>query len=506
MELQEYLRTLRRHWRGATVITLLSLLAALVLTLVTQPQYKAETAVFFSVASGESASDLAQGGVYSQQQVTSFAELVATPLVLDPAIRELGLDISPKDLAGQLSASSPTDTSIVRINVSDTDPSRAADIANVVATQLKAATYQLSPKREDGTSMIQATITTQATSPEAPVSPQPKINLILGLVVGLGLGIGYAVLREVLDNKIHTEQDMQALIDVPVLGQIGADPEVNKRHLNVETSSLTAWAESFKKLRVNLQFAGFTNHPRSFCVVSSLPGEGKTSVSINLAITMAQSGASVCLVDADLRKPAVASYLGLEGAIGLTSVLIGDADSADVTQRWGNLSLDVLAAGSRPPNPSDLLSSTAMSELIEELEQRYDVVIVDSPPLSPVSDGFTLARQTQGALLVVGSGTISRDQFMTTWASLMRIDAPVMGIVLNKVKLKDLKDSYYAYEAVDTPRRAARPAPVPAVPRVSTSANMPAKEATMAEPSVASRPVVSKRGPQRADNTVGLKD
>ncbi|MFD1212061.1 polysaccharide biosynthesis tyrosine autokinase [Arthrobacter sp. GCM10027362] len=447
MEIQDYLRLLRKRWRAITAITMLCVAAALALAWMAQPMYRTQVAVFFSVAEGESFNDLAQGGVYSQRQVVSFAELATSPLVLNPVIKDLKLDLTAQELKRELSATIPTNTSIVNVSVTDPDPEQAAVIASTIGQELKSASFRLSPKHSNGSAMVQATITTPATVPDTPISPQPKINLVLGLAVGLGLGIGYAVLRELMDNKVRSDQDVQALTDVPVLGQVALERDGGQGHLIGGAQASQPLTEAFRSLRMGLQFVELAHQARSLCVVSAVPNEGKTTTAINLAISLAQSGSRVLLIDADLRKPSVARAMRLEGSVGLTSVLIGDAGFDDVVQPWGRTSLDVLPAGVRPPNPPDLLGSDAMRRLLADLGSKYDTVILDSPPLLPVSDGFVLARQTDGALLVVGAGSTSKDQFGRALKSLEKFDAPLLGIVVNKVASHYLQDSYYAYES-----------------------------------------------------------
>ena len=158
------------------------------------------------------------------------------------------------------------------------------------------------------------------------------------------------------------------------------DPDAVKRPLIVEVDPRSPRAEAFRSLRTNLQFIDAANHPRTLVVTSSLAGEGKSTMSANLALTMAQGGSRVCLVEADLRRPKVLDYLGLEGAVGLTDALIGRAEVFDVIQPYGGTNLWVLGAGPIPPNPSELLGSTAMRSILNHLTSRFDYVVIDSPP------------------------------------------------------------------------------------------------------------------------------
>ena len=176
-------------------------------------------------------------------------------------------------------------------------------------------------------------------------------------------------------------------------------------------------------------------------ITSSLPGEGKTTTSTNLAISLSQLGTKVLLVDGDLRRPKVSEYLGIEGAVGLTDVLVGRAELEDVVQQWGTTGLAVLPAGQIPPNPSELLGSKAMIELIKRCESEYDLVIFDSAPLLPVTDAAILARVTGGAILVAAAGQTHKNQFLGGLKNLINVDAPVLGVIITMLPTKGA-DSY----------------------------------------------------------------
>lgn len=452
MEFQEYLRVVAKHWLAVAIITFLTVGAALGLAAVTTPQYRSNTAIFFSVADGDSFSEVAQGSTYSQRQVVSFAELARSPLVLDPVIRDLGLTENAAELKERVSTSIPTDTSIVNVAVTDPDRRRAASIANALAKELQVASFKISPKHKNGDAMVQATVTTSAEVPEAPISPSFKINGVIGLALGLGLGIGFAVLRELMDNKIRREQDVQSITETPVVGQIGNERGMASGQRQLLGTPLASHrsTEEYNKLRLNLQFVDFAHKSRVLTILSAVPDEGKTNVAINLAISLAQSGNKVLLIDADLRKPSVARAMGIEGAIGLTSVLIGEVEFADVRQRWGETTLDILPAGVLPPNPTDLLDSQVLGSLLADLGSQYDSIIIDAPPVLPVSDGYLLGKHSDGVLLVVAAASTTKERFAKACRELARFETRVLGIVINKMQTQYREDPYYSYEAPRT--------------------------------------------------------
>jgi capsular exopolysaccharide synthesis family protein len=270
-------------------------------------------------------------------------------------------------------------------------------------------------------------------------------NLSVGLVLGLLLGIGIALVRHILDTKVRSEADIRSITESPVLGVVGYTNELAKHPVIVRDEPLSAPSEEVRRLRTNLQFIDVARQPKSIVITSSIPAEGKSTIALNLAVSLADAGARIILVDADLRRPAIAEYAGLEGAAGLTSVLIGRAEVADVVQPLRDRSLDILTSGPIPPNPSELLGSRAMAELLEELTANYDMVLLDSPPVLPVTDAAVVSKLAGGALVVVGTDRIHRPQLLDTLESLNTVGAHVFGLVVNKISRRDAGG--YGYEA-----------------------------------------------------------
>jgi receptor protein-tyrosine kinase len=205
-------------------------------------------------------------------------------------------------------------------------------------------------------------------------------------------------------------------------------------------------AEGIRRLRTNLQFLNVDSPPKVFMVSSSVPAEGKTTLTVNLALALAESGHKVTIVEADLRKPRVTRTLGLIGGVGLTNVLSGTADLGDVLQRHGERSLSVIASGPTPPNPGELLASSHMLRLIQELRDTNDFVLLDAPPVLPVADASGLAVLVDGVVLVVRYGKTRRDQVVQTAATLKQVGATTFGVVLNMVPQKAELTRAYGYE------------------------------------------------------------
>lgn len=451
MGLAEYLGVLRKHWLTIAATAAVAVLLAMLLTVLVTPRYQASSQVFVSVRGGEdSVSALVAGRNFSAEQVTSYTELVTSPRVLTPVIEELGLADTAASLASRVSADRPKGTVLINIAVADESPSVAASAANGIAVSLATVVPELEMEEGSDTSPVEISTIREATAPVSPISPRPALNIALGLVAGLVLGVGIAVLRDLLDTRVRTPADIEAITGASTIGTIPFDDETPRQPLIVSESPHSLRAEAFRRLRTNLQFLEVGSSSRCFVVVSALPGEGKSTTTINLAIALADAGSRVAVVDGDLRRPSVSRYLGLEGSVGLTTVLIGKVGLADAMQPWGGANLHVLPSGQIPPNPSELLGSIQMVRTIERLTQEYDVVLIDSAPLLPVTDGAILARMTGGAILVVGAGVAHKAHVLEAAGALRTVDADLVGTVLNRDEVSERSGYQYRYYSSDT--------------------------------------------------------
>lgn len=446
VQLHEFLAILRKRWVSIVLITALAVAGAISATLLATPTYQARSQVFVSVSTGGTTSDLLQGSNFTQNRVKSYTDMVTSPRVLIPVIKDLGLSITPDELATSITSDSPLDTVLINITVSDTDPQMAKDVANATADSLGAQVTALEKPAGSQPSPVHISSLRMATMPTSPFTPNPKLNLALGLLMGLAVGVGLAVLREVLNTKVRTEDDVQKVTDFSVIARIGYDEDASQHPLIVHSSPHSHRSEAFRRLRTNLQFLDIEDRPKTIVVTSSLSGEGKSTTAINLAITLADAGSKVALVDADLRWPSVAEYMGLEGEVGLTTVLIGKADLNDAIQPWGDRSLHVLLSGQVPPNPSEMLGSRSMVKLLEQLTSQFDIVLIDTPPLLPVTDAAILAKITGGALVIAAADSLHRQQLADGLGSLEEVGARVLGLVLNRMAHKQTGAySYYDY-------------------------------------------------------------
>lgn len=477
MELSDYVRVVRKFSISITAVTLVGLAIGALMSLVATPTYTASTSLFLTVQNGNSASDLAQGSTYTERQVKSFAEVAQAPIVMQPVIDQLGLDATPAKLAARTTVSIPTNTSVLEIAVVDTDPARATATAAALAERLVATVAEVAPKDAEGQASVEATIIRPATPPTGWTTPNVSRDLALGLLVGLMLGVGQALLRTVLDTRVHTADDLARVTDAPLVATIAFDEEGTEHALPVVSAPSSVRAEEYRRLRTNLQFLAVGPQGRSLAISSSLPSEGKTTTTINAALALAAAGKRVLLVDADLRRPRVHKALSLERNVGLTTVLIGNATVDDVIQAFPQGNIDVITSGVIPPNPSELLGSEAMRVFLANVNSRYDYVLLDTAPLIAVSDTAVLSSLVGGLVLVASSGGVHASQLAGALADVEAAKGTVVGVVLNKLRAETAGryGSYYRYEsygetpdlppfapladteAIEPPRRAATP-------------------------------------------------
>lgn len=449
MDIREYVQVLRRRWLSIIAVMLIVVAVTAGVNLALTPHYTATARLFFGVQSGESVTDLAQGSTFTEKQMSSYAEVATSPLVLDKVIGQLGLETTADKLAESVDATAEVDTVILMISATSTDRGQAAQIANNIATVMASVASDLSPARPDGSEAVRATSLAKAQVPAEASSPAALRNVALAVAFGMLLGVGVALLRQVLDTKIRSEQDVRAVTDSAILGVVPFDARAPSHPVAMQDDPLGARSEAVRRLRTNLQFVDVADQAKSIVVTSSIPGEGKTTTAINLAVSLADAGLKVVLVDADLRRPSIAAYLGLEGAVGLTTVLIGRAKLSDVIQPWRENSLAILPAGQIPPNPSELLGSKAMSSLLQELTDAYDMVLLDTPPLLPVTDATVLSKLAGGTMIVVGVDRIHRTHLREAIESLTAVGANLQGVVVNKIARRD--SNAYVYYTGYTP-------------------------------------------------------
>jgi succinoglycan biosynthesis transport protein ExoP len=445
MYLNQYVRVLRAHW----VLVVLSVLActgaAALLAWTRTPIYEARTQLFVSTTGAPTnLAEAYQGGLFTQQRVESYAEIVPSPAVARAVIKELRLSKSVQDVQEEIRASVPDGSVLIDVRVRDRSPRLAKAIADAVGRHFSGFVNALERSPRGRSSPVKVSVTNPARRPSDPVSPQKPLYLTLGALLGLILGIGGAVLREALGKRIRSDDDAEAAAGAPVLGRIAEDQNAKERPVIVADDPLSVPAEGYRRLRTNLHALGADRGHRSFVVSSAVASEGKTQVVANLGVAFAQAGHKVVLVDADLRRPRLASVLGLNSPAGLADVLAYDFPLEVALCRPTDLPLEVLPSGPPPANPSELLGSERFVNVLRTLTDRVEVVILDTPALLPVADAAILAQLASGVILVTRVGSTRADQLGTAAQYLRAIEKQVLGVVLNRLPARDhRKYGYY---------------------------------------------------------------
>lgn len=432
MELRDYIAIIRRRWTLVAGAVVACIATAIVLTALATPMYASNARLFVSASQSSTTTDFVQGGTFSVQRVTSYADLVKSRDLAERVLQDTRANLTADELIDQVAARAVPQTVNLELTVKDADAERAQALTQAYAEGMVDLVRELEQPEGQTTSPIKLMIV-DAASTASKVAPDPMRNTGLGVIVGMLLGLGLALIRDILDTTVKSPVDLESATSAPLLGTISFDAGARSRPLITELDSHAPRIEAFRVLRTNMQFIDVDTSEKVFVVTSSLPGEGKTTTSVNLALTLAQAGQRTLLIEGDLRRPKATAALGLDNVVGVTTVLVGRITLSDAIQRHDETNLHVLGSGAVPPNPAELLQSRAMEDLLAEVRRRYDIVIVDAPPLLPVTDAALLASQADGAVLIVRYGKTTKDQVAGAIDRLAQVDAKPVGVVMNMV-------------------------------------------------------------------------
>lgn len=449
--------------------------------------------------------------VTSERSAKTYVEMMKSPTLLQEVITALALPFSTAQLQSAINVQQVRDTQLIRVSVEDSDPARAAAIANTIANTLiqkiessqqgryEQAQAELDEKiaaleksieetqiaitslgdpldpeninmpefvRLEQTRLQSAlardqtlyvillrsaedfrlaaaryeeniTVFSLAGVPTAPVKPRTLLNTMLGLISGTVLGVSTAFLLEYLDDTIKTAEDVTNLLDLATLGNVMRIPGIKEPRdgLTALTQSRSPLVEAYRVLRTNVQFSLVGNPSATILITSARPQAGKTTTLANLGVVTAQAGKRVILADADFRRPTLHEFFQLPREPGFTDLLLQeDPDVEEFLRPTEVEGLSILPSGSSPPNPSELLASPRVDQVIEDLKERADIVLFDSPPVLAVTDATVLATRVGGVLLVIDAGTTRSDTGRQGKEALAQVEANILGAVLNRQK------------------------------------------------------------------------
>lgn len=460
MNVGDLLQVLRKHIVSVIISFAVVFGAVAGVTFLMPPKYTATAKLFATYAgtSGETqnTTEMSSGASYLSTQIKTYPELVKTESVLDSVIDELGLDMTPEDLAEAVTATNPTSTYMIDISAKVGDPQQSADIANSVAKNLSQQISSDLYTNGQGKSPISLSVVQKAKVPTSKSSPKVPMFLAAGFVLGVIVAIGIALLKDILNTKVDSSDDVRELTHASSLGSVPLSDTLDEDRPIVVAQPASSEAEEFRRVRTNLSFLTTTpgQHGRLLVITSTDPSEGKTTVSANVAVALAEEGKSVLLIDADLRHPSVAPKLGIEGHVGLSHVLSGQASPKDVIQKYWKPNLHVLPAGKRPANASILLNSDIMRELVDRALTQYDYVIIDTTPLSVAGDATLFGRMAGGLVLVTGKGVVEKKELQSTVESLKTAEVPILGFIFNFADpKKNHTGNYYYYYGEESSKK-----------------------------------------------------
>lgn len=460
MDLVQFFGMLRRRWLPILLCLLAGGTGGYYLGHHQAKVYAAHSRAFVSVSSTHSINAAIQGTVLTNNQIQTFASIASSRAVAQRVVTELHLTESPTTLAKQLGAVVEKNTSIIDINASASTPFAAQELANSAAVALGDEIEALEVGQPN---KVTARILDLATTPTSPIAPRPTLDLTIGILLGLLAGLSAAALLDALDRTIKSTAQADALFGAPNLGIV---PRRRGPALVVGRDRTGPEGEPYRTLRTAVRFVRPDSPIRSLLVTSATPDEGKTTTAANLAVAIALSGERVIVVDADLRRAALAETFGVERSVGLTSLVLGTVTLDDALQTWDR-GLDILASGPLPPNPSEIVGSQLFNRILRDLEDRADIVILDAPPALPVTDAVALAAQVDGVLLVARHGVTARTAAAEARQKFEGIGANIVGYVFNAVPGRDARASYSEYYY--KPRRSGRAGQPPIPPPTATS-------------------------------------
>jgi capsular exopolysaccharide synthesis family protein len=422
MSIRDYVRAVVHGWWMVVIAVIVGAGVAILLVATTQPIYAGSVTFFVNTTPVSGVSPL-QGDQYAQQRVATYVRLVSSDRLAELVKEDTGSTKSVGEIANSVTGESPLNTVLLTATVTGPSGDEVLTMTESVSTQFVRMIRSIDPT-------VSLVVTSGPTLQPSPVTPRTKLDIGLGIVAGLVVGAGAAIARRALDTTVRSAADLRSVTGADVLGVVGRDRRAGKEPLLVGSAKRSARTEAFRKLRTNLRSRLMPDGTGVIVVTSSVYGEGKSATAANLAIACADDGHSVLLMDADLRRPALARLWGLAPSLGLTDVLDGTAvDTCLHRSKVDRLML--LPSGRSPSDPAQAMGSMEMTKLLAGLRDRFDIIVIDAPPLLPVTDAAIATGQADGAVVVVRYGKTRVAEVTSAIDALEAAGAPLLGCVIN---------------------------------------------------------------------------
>jgi len=447
--MQRVVRVLRAYWKAIIALTVVGGLAGLGWSALQPRVYTADASGYVAAMSSDNSTGAALAGdQLALSKVKSFIDMGYWRSVAEAAKADLGLSDSPESLVQRIQVSNPVDTVNVRVDASGPTPEAARDLAEA---WIRGMTKQVDGLDSPGSGQgaVRLVAGDSARLPTAPSSPNVRLNVAIGAIAGAILGVVFALVRRAFDRRLRAARDITEAVDTSVVGVLPIDKELAAGRAVFSFDDIKdgrgsfAHKEAMRELRTNLQYVD-VDHPAKVIVITSpLPGDGKSTTAANLAVSVAATGRSVILIDADMRRPVLGGMFGFSDDVGLSDVLAGRAQIEQVAHQVDEHGrLFVVAAGRTPPNPTEMVGSQRMQQLARRLSDDM-IVIIDSPPTLAVADAAVISSWADGAVLVVTAGRTTDDMLVRASDNIGKTRGRLLGVVLNRVPLRGVDSSYY---------------------------------------------------------------
>jgi capsular exopolysaccharide synthesis family protein len=432
VELADYMSVVRRRWWMVALALVICVLGSGAFSLMQSKIYTSSLTLL--VPTGSVAN--AQSRVGAIDAAAAYAQFATTVPAIEAALGAANVGRTAVSVQATVDGTSP----VLVITAASSEAAAAQRVAQAYLQVLPQIVVLL--EKAPNADPPEFTVLEAAKLPDSPASPKPFRNMLIGAALGLVLGSALAVLRESLDGRVRDGVQLERAADVTLLGLV--PKEFRSVLVPAVSRPKSRRAEAYRAVRTNLEFLSVNGMPRSIVVTSAYAGEGKSSLSVNLGVVASRAGRNVVIIDADLRKPTLATYFGLDSPIGLTDVIMGRWSVDEALQQIPGERLWLLSSGPIPAAPGELVGSMAMATLLEELEDRFDFVIVDTPPVLPVSDGLSIAVNVEGVVLVTKMRETTRRSVQKAAEAIRKVNASLVGVVGN-IAVANGEDALYGY-------------------------------------------------------------
>ncbi len=425
-----FIQVTKKHMIFILVITIcITVITALLNNFVIKPVYQANCSVIIGKENGQNISE-GEAQMY-QSLIKTYSEIGKSRKVAENASQKLNSRFAPEELMSNMKIVPQNGTQIIEISYESLKPTEASKIANAISEAFVQECKRLLPAS-------QINVIDKALVPYKPIKPNKTINCLLAFLCGLMLSTSISFFIEYLDNKIKTEEDLEKYLDIPFIGIVPKCLKMKELIVRKEPKSFIT--EAYKKIRTNILFSLENKGLKTFLVTSANPKEGKTIVSTNTAYVIAQTGKKTLLIDCNLRNPFIHKYFSVINKDGIAEFINGTSRMEDVIIKIGD-NLDIITAGLMTDNPAEVLATQKMKFFIKKMESQYDCIIIDTPPLLPVTDTLILASERIGIVLVVNTEAPNIDSCKKSKELLLKYNSIIIGAVLNEIQKKSFSGS-----------------------------------------------------------------